>query len=99
MAMMLNKYFSVVFNTTLFNDNINTNYIDTNSTTSSASVVDSQEATTVLSNKSNGTAYIDNENPYVLEQQNCVRENLIISEHSLENFEITTEDILNVLTT
>ncbi len=61
MAMMLNKYFSSVFNTTSGGDNININYINTNGATNSASVVDNQESTTELKDNSNGT--VDNENP------------------------------------
>ncbi len=67
MAMMLNKYYSLVFSTTSVSDNINSNYVNSDTATSSASVVDSQEARTVLSDNSNGTANNDDENLHVLE--------------------------------
>ena len=53
MAIMSNKYFRLVFNTTLIGENINTNDINTNDTSSSTSVVDRQDATTEICDCSN----------------------------------------------
>ena len=93
MVRMLNDCLSSVFNTTSVGDSINTNDINTNEATTSASVVGSQDATTELRDNSNGSVSNNNEN--VLDQQNCFHENVISPEHTLQNFEIITEDVLN----
>ncbi len=94
MASMLNKYFSSVFSTTSGVDNINTKDIYTNGITNS-DLVENQDATTVLSDNSND---INNkENSLGLDQQNYVHDHVISSEHTLQNSEITTEDVLNTL--
>ena len=86
---MLNEYFRSVFNTTSVGDSSNTNDIDTNGSTSSASVVGSQDATTELQDNSNGNVSNNNENEF--DQQNCFHVNAIRPEHTLQNLEISTE--------
>ena len=69
MAKMLNRYFSSVFNTTLFGDGININDTNTNEENSSASVVGREDTTTEHCNNNTGIMYSVrniNENPYVL---------------------------------
>ncbi len=64
--------------------------------TSSASV-DRQDAMTQHSNSSNASASNNTEYPHVPDQQNCVHDHVISSEHTLQNLEVTTEDVLNTL--
>ncbi len=83
MASMLNKYFSSVFNTTSGADTSNTYGNNTNYVTSSASV-DRQDAMTQHSNNSNVSASNNTEYPHVPDQQNCVHDHVISSEHTLQ---------------
>ncbi len=76
-AIMLNKYFSSVFNTTSGGDNIDTNDTNTNDVTNNILVV-SQGDTTEPSknNNDNGNGSIsndNNENPNMLHLQNCIQ--------------------------
>ncbi len=48
-------------------------------------------------NNSNVSASNNTQYPHVPHQQNCVHDHEISSEHSLENLEVTTEDVLNTL--
>ncbi len=93
---MVNKYFSSVFSITTGADNINTNDTNTNDMTSSA-LVESQDAMTEHNDNNNGSASNNNENPHVPDQENCVHDYVISSEHTLQNLEISTEDVLNTL--
>ena len=94
MATLLNKYFSLISNTTSVNDSIKTNSINTNDATSSASIVGRQDATTKLCDNTNVNVDNNNEICYVLHQQSCICDNIISSHHTLPNFEIYTEDVL-----
>ncbi len=96
MASILNKYFSSNFNTTSGAENINTNDFNINDVTNSV-LVDSQDATIELNSNSNGSVSNNTENPHGLDQQNCIHDHVINSEHTLQNFEITTEDVLNTI--
>ncbi len=96
MENMLNKYFSSVFNTTSGADTSNTTGNNTNYVTSNASV-DRQDATTQHSNNSSVSASNNTQYPHVPDQQICVHDNVISLEHTLQNFEVTTEDVLNTL--
>ena len=71
MAIMLNKYFSSVFNTFLIGDINNSNDIITIAVTGSASVVGSQNVTIKLSDNSKCSFRNNNENLYLFYQQNC----------------------------
>ncbi len=64
--------------------------------TSSASV-DRQDAMTQHSNNSNVGASNNTQYPHVPDQENCVHDHEISLEHSLQNLEVTTEDVLNTL--
>ncbi len=90
MASMLNKHFSSVFNTTSRADTSNTNSNNTNYLTSSASV-DRQDAMTQHSNNNYVSASNNTEYPHVPGHQNCLHD------YTLQNLEITTEDVLNTL--
>ncbi len=96
MASMLKKYFSSAFNTTSGDDTSNTNGNNTNYVTRNASV-DRQDAMTQPRNNSSVSASNNTEYPHVSDQQNCVHDHVIRSEHTLQNLEITTEDVLNTL--
>ncbi len=51
----------------------------------------------VTINNSNGNASNNIEYPLVPDQQNCVHDHVISSLHTLQNLEISTEDVLNTL--
>ncbi len=96
---MQNKYFSSVLNTTSGGDNVDTNVINANVETISA--LDGQDATidpgeNNNDNRNGSVSNNNNENTQV-NRQNCIQDNVLTSEHTLQNFEITTEDILNAL--
>ncbi len=48
-------------------------------------------------NNSNVSASNNSEYPHLPHQHNCVHEHVISSEHTLQNLEVTTEDVLNTL--
>ncbi len=48
-------------------------------------------------NNSNVSAGNNTEYPHVPDQQNCLHDHVISSEHTLQYLEVTTKDILNTL--
>lgn len=96
LASVLSNFFTSFFSTTADDDNITQIDVSTNDESSSASVVDSQDTVTGYSCTSNSNSRTHNigENSQRLDQQNSVHEIVIMSEHTVQNFEVTTKDIL-----